>query len=123
MGYTICMKKIISLAGFLFVLPLVSHAQTMQAMMINLLTFLHEVFVPALIAIAFLIFVFNAVRYFVFKGHSDEGRENAKYLAIYSITAFVLFVIFWGIINLLASSIGLDAEQQLPSDYVKMKGG
>jgi len=102
----------------LLVLPVVSHAQSLQDLVKNTTSFLGEIVIPFLIGIAFLAFVYNVIRFFVLGSTSEEGREKAKALAIYSVLAFTLIIIFWGIINLLTSSIGLDDKNQPGSDYV-----
>lgn len=105
----------------LFFLPLVAAAQTFQVFLVNLATFASDIFIPFLIGIAFFIFAFNAVRYFVIGGSNQESQEKAKSLALYGVLAFVLFVVFWGIINMLTSSIGLECDgveaRKVESDY------
>lgn len=107
----------------LLLLPRLSHAQTFQAFLNNFVIFVSNTLIPFLIVIAFLFFVYNAIRYFVFEGSNEDGQEKAKSLALYGVFAFVLIIIFWGIVNLLASSIGLDGENAPASDYVEMGGG
>lgn len=110
-------KKILTLSTLLF-LPFVASAQTLQVFIPNLIGFLGAVVVPFLIGMAFLFFVFNGVRYFVIGGSNEQDREKAKSLAIYGIAAFVFLVIFWGIINMLTSSIGLGGGPPVQSDYI-----
>ena len=116
------MKKIVPIASIFLLLPLVSYAQgTFQSFLTNLVTFLSGTVIPFLLGVAFLFFVINAIRYFVVGGSSEEGREKAKYLAIYGLLAFVLIITFWGLVNLLVNSTGVGGKKQPDSDYVKMK--
>lgn len=118
------MQKYFSLFLLVTFLPSVVHAQSsLQSLLIGFTKFLDSIVIPFLLAIAFFVFAINAVRYFIFQSTSEDGREKAKALAIYSVFAFVLIIIFWGIINLLSTSIGLDGVTQPEQDYVKMKGG
>ena len=71
----------------------------------------------------FLFLIINVIRYFVIGGNNDEGKEKAKNLALYSVLAFTVIIVFWGFINLIASSIGLDGKDAPPSDYVQLRGG
>ncbi len=73
-----------------------------------LLGFLSSYVIPFMLGLAFLIFVWNAVRFFVLNGASDDGRENAKNLALYSLGAFIFILSFWGIINIFTDSLNLD---------------
>jgi hypothetical protein len=114
------------LYGTLILLPQISFAQTtgsLQGLITGSLEFISDVLIPFVLGIAFLIFVVNAIRFFVIGGSSSEGKENSKSLAIYSIGAFVFILAFWGIINLIASSIGLVEQpcidgNTLQPDYI-----
>jgi len=74
--------------------------------------------VPFLFGLAFLFFVVNAIRFFVLGGASQEGRDKAKSLVIYSVIALVILLIFWGIVNIIAGSLGLGGCDAPASDYV-----
>ncbi len=110
------------LALTLLVLPTVSHAQSLQILFSNIPKFILTVLVPFLFGIAFLMFVYNAIRYFVLEGHSEDGQAKAKALAIYSVAAFVFLIIFFGIVRLLTGSTGLDRYEKPCSDYQQMMG-
>lgn len=107
----------------LFLLPTISHAQSLQVFITSTIKFLNTIIIPFLLGIGFLFFVINVIRYFVAGGSNEDDREKAKALAIYSVAAFVIIVTFWGIINMLASSTGLQGKNQPAQDYVKMMGG
>jgi len=103
--------------------PFIAHAQGLDDFFKNLIVVIENVFIPFLFGIAFLFFVINVVRFFVVQSNNQEGREKARSLISFSVMGFVFVVIFWGAINLLASSIGLDdtATTGLPcSDYMDM---
>lgn len=99
--------------------PLVIFAQTAQVILINTSSFIKDVLIPFLFGMAFLVFVYNAVRFFVFEGSNEQGREKAKSLITYSIAAFVFIILFWGIVTMFTSSIGLDKGTQPCTDYQK----
>ncbi len=89
-----------------------------------MLSFFDAYLIPFLLGIAFLVFVWNAIKYFVVNSTTDEGRENAKSLALYSVAAFIFILSFWGIVNILTDGIGLDncgndvVPDYLGDDYV-----
>ena len=93
----------------------------LQTAIPKFLIFLNDLIVPFLLAIAGLIFIWNAVRYFIFEGASDEGQTKAKSLMLWSIIAFVIMVSMWGIVNLLVEGLGLDNRAITP-DYLCEKG-
>ena len=117
------MKNSIPLFAILTI-PFIASAQSLQTLLPAFVTFLSGVFIPFLLGIGFLIFVINVVRYFIAGSGTEQGREKAKNTALYSILGFVIIVLFWGIINLLASSIGLnDGNSNRPtSDYTNGGG-
>ena len=110
------MKKITPLL-LILLFPIVTHAQSLQEFFTNLTKFLSNIVIPFLLGIAFLFFVWNAFRFFILGGANEESQDKAKSLAIYGVSAFVLIITFWGIINLLASSLGFDGCDPPKSDY------
>ncbi len=116
------MKFYLYIASILIFLPVIASAQSIQTLLPNIVTFINTVLIPFLFGLAFLIFAYNAVLYFIIGGSNEDGRENAKNLAIYSVAAFLFLIIFWGIINILSTSIGLEGGKQLCPDYMKVKG-
>lgn len=91
---------------------------SLQAFLTSTLQLINTVLIPFLFGIAFLLFVINVIRYFVAGAGNEKMREEAKNVATYSILAFVFLGIFWGIVNMLVSSIGLENCQPVESDYV-----
>jgi len=118
-------------AVLLFLIPTLSFAQadttgSLQALLTGIGGFLNGVVIPFILAIAFIVFVVNVVRFFVIGGASDEGQKNAKNLAIYGIGAFVFILSFWGIVNLLVAGVGLENESCAEvsiSDYIRQSIG
>ena len=103
----------------LITLPQFTYAQSLQAFFANLLTFTNDIIVPFILGIAFVIFIINAIRYFVIGSTSEEGRDKAKDLALYSVFAFFIIIIFWGVVNMLSSSIGLQGTTAPTPDYIE----
>lgn len=114
------MKKTYSLALALVVaLPGLASAQItvdgtggpLADMLRNILTFGNEVVIPFIIGIGFLMFVWGMLQYFIFGGASDESREKGKKLMISATIAFVVIIIFFGAINLLTTTTGLEGQK------------
>jgi hypothetical protein len=98
-------------------------AQTgsLQTLITGIGVVINEFLIPFILALAFLIFVFNAYRFFILGGSTEDGRENAKNLAIYSVIAFTFIAIFWGLVNFFIGTIGLNndpCENDTISDYI-----
>jgi len=116
-------KKVAALSTGLLALPLVSFAQfkpdggAFGDLLNNILIFSNNVLIPFIIGIGFLVFVFGMFQFFIAGGANDEKKEQGKSLMIYATLGFVLIIVFWGIINLLTSSTGLDDDtlENLPT--------
>jgi uncharacterized membrane protein YidH (DUF202 family) len=113
------MKRIIySLSTVALVSPLFASAQIAQGpsggrfelLLSNILVFTNTVLIPFIIGIGFLVFVFGMFRYFIAGGADEEARKSGKSLMIFATLGFVLIIVFWGIINLLTSSTGLQGD-------------
>ena len=112
------MKKIGFLTGgaSLLALPMVASAQLansgdggdFQNLLENIVEFTNDILIPFIIAIGFLVFVWGMFRYFIAGGANDEAKQSGKSLMIWATLGFVLIIVFWGVINLIASSTGLD---------------
>ncbi len=74
----------------------------------NILEFANDILIPFIIGIGFLVFVYGMFKYFIAGGADEAKREDGKKLMIYATLGFVLIVVFWGVVNLLASSTGLE---------------
>jgi hypothetical protein len=110
-------------------LPIATHAQTedgsLQGLLAGILGFINDVLIPFILGIAFLIFLVNAIRFFVVGGDNTESQENARSLALYGVGAFVLILSLWGMVNILANGIGLNEAgpcvdgEMIQSDYIE----
>jgi len=118
MHYTskIQFMKNFSFISALLVLPWVSLAQgdfltdgsggTFGQLLIDILSFINIYLIPFIIGIGFLVFVWGMFQYFIYGGANDEAKEKGRSLMVYATLGFVLIIIFWGVVNLLAASTG-----------------
>ena len=114
------MKKIGFLTGSasILALPMVASAQLansgdggdFQNLLENIVEFTNDILIPFIIAIGFLVFVWGMFRYFIAGGANDEAKQSGKSLMIWATLGFVLIIVFWGVINLIASSTGLEGD-------------
>ena len=105
-------QKII-VAASAFLLPLAASAQFNAAstelrtdFFVPILGFINGVLIPFIIGIGFLFFVWGMFKYFIAGGANDEAKEQGRSLMVYATLGFVLIIVFWGVVNLLASSTG-----------------
>ena len=123
MRYYYTMYYIVFVA-LVVLLPHTTHAATgsLQGLLTGIGGFIDQVLIPLVLGIAFLSVVWNTVRFFIIGADNEESQQNAKTLAFYSVAAFVLFLSFWGIVNMLSDGIGLtDAPcEDMQSDYYRL---
>jgi succinate dehydrogenase/fumarate reductase cytochrome b subunit len=118
--------KYVPIYALLLLSPLTyTHAQegSLQGLITGIGGFINDVLIPLILGLAFLIFLINAVRFFVIGGDNTESQENARSLALYGIGAFVLILSLWGLINLLSDGFGLNEGpcingETVQSDYI-----
>jgi hypothetical protein len=85
------------------------------------LDFINYYLVPAVFAIAFLVFIWGLFQYFIYGGANEDSREKGKQLAVYGVIGFVIMVSVWGLVNVIANGLGFSGGNapQLP----KVQGG
>lgn len=86
----------------------------------NVVTFTNTILLPAVLAIAFFVFVWGIFQYFIVGGANDEKKEQGKSLMIYATLGFVFIVIFWGLVNFLANTVGLGGQTVTAPNTVKI---
>ncbi len=115
------MKKISSLLtlGVLAVLPFAASAQGLISdgtgnrfaqIIQNLVMFINSILIPAILALAFLVFVWGIFLYFIKGGADDEAKGKGRSLMIYALAGFVVILIFFGLVNLLIEGFGSGLE-------------
>jgi len=119
------MKSIITSAfATLFALPAVVSAQGFAAsggeigvLLANIILFANDVLIPFILGLGFLFFVWGMFRYFIMGGADEESREKGKSLMLWALIGFVLIIVFWGIVNLVAGSTNWGGQtlQNIPS--------
>ncbi len=92
-----------------------------QSVLTNFLSFLNETIIPFLFAFAFLIFIWNAARYFIIGGANPDDQEKARGLAMWGVAAFVIIISLWGIVNLVVAGFGLGDKTPPTPDYIQQK--
>lgn len=117
--------KTYTLTAALLLIPFFAFAQfgVVDDFFGNIMTFINDVLVPLIFAVALFMFVYGMYKYFIYKGAtSSVAEEEGKNLMIYAIVAFVLMISIWGIVNLLAGGLqeGLGTQNNInPSSLPK----
>lgn len=102
------MKKFLVLA-LTFLAPVTVLAQVRDTYIVSILTSIEKIInllLPLIVAGAVVWFVWNIARY-VMTG-DDAAKEQAKSRIIYGIIGLFAMVAVWGLVNLLASILGVE---------------
>ena len=86
------------------------NAGPFQDLLVNILEFSNTTLIPFIIGIGFLFFVWGMFQYFIAGGANEESKQKGKSLMINATLGFVVIIIFFGVINLLTNSTGLEGE-------------
>jgi len=81
-----------------------------QTLLSNILVFTNTVLIPFIIGIGFLVFVWGMFKFFIVGGANDDAKDQGKSLMIYATLGFILIIVFWGVVNLLTESTGLQGD-------------
>jgi len=123
-----CIHKKILATTTLLSLPLITNAQPAtsgnagpsQDFLINISVFINQVLIPFIIGIGFLFFVWGMFLYFIMGGADEEKKLKGRSLMINGTIGFLVIMIFFGAINLLTGSAGLEGEtlNDIPSVFI-----
>lgn len=96
--------------------PMLAFAQVgnligIRAFIANIMDFLNGVLVPAIFAIAFIVFLWGMFKTFILGGSDSDKQQEGKQLMMYAIAGFVIMVSLWGIVNLVARGFGFQGQQ------------
>ncbi len=121
------MKKITSLLSGvgLLLLPIITFAQLtdgsdggeFQDFLENVLGFIDGTLIPFIIGIGFFVFVWGMFWYFIAGGANDEKKEKGRSLMIWATAGFLIIIVFWGVINILADGL-VGGGQTLENDLI-----
>lgn len=100
--------RILTLASLVALVPLPAYAQSLKSLTQTIVGFVNGTLVPAIYALAFIIFLIGMVRFF-FLDQSDKGRAAGKQLMVWGVIGFAVMFSVWGLVNLVLATFGVRA--------------
>lgn len=79
----------------------------------NIIAFMNNTLVPAIFALAFLVFLWGMFTTFILGGGDEEKQKKGKQLMMYAIAGFVIMVSLWGIVNLVARAFNFQNTETI----------
>ncbi len=98
-----------------------SSGGTLQNLFMLALTYINNLFVPLIFAIAFAVFLYFVFKFFILGGAS-EAREQGSKFVMWAVIGFVIMLSIWGIINLAKNTLGFSTQNQPQYPTFKING-
>ncbi len=87
-----------------------------------IINIINGIFVPVLIAVAFIVFIYGIATAFIFNAGDEEKRKEGKNIMGYGLIGFFIMLSVWGLIFILTNSVGLNnsGPSTLPTSGVQV---
>ncbi len=82
-----------------------------------ILTTVNSYFVPTLIAIAFIVFLYGVYKYFIQGAAEEKSRVEGRQWVLWGITGLVVILSVWGLVNLVKDTIVPSSAQNTHPTY------
>lgn len=121
------MKFLSRLLPFTLLAPMFAFAQVgnfgqAKTFVSGFIDFMNGTLVPAIFGLAILVFLWGMFNTFILGGDDEEKQTKGKQLMMYSIAGFVLMIGIWGVVNIVASSLGINGTQLNDDQLPKLPG-
>ncbi len=70
-----------------------------------ILTIVNSYFVPILIAIAFIVFLWGTYKYFIYGAENESEKAEGRKFVMWSIIGLVIITSIWGLVNMVKDTI------------------
>lgn len=104
------MKKYYKVAtSAALLLPMLAAAQTVASLFGNFIDLINRFLIPALFAVAGLVFLWGVFKY-ITAGGDEEKRAEGQKLIIWGLVGLAIMVGFWGLVNAIVGFFGLQTN-------------
>lgn len=73
----------------------------------SLVWIVNWILVPVLIAVAFIVFLYGAFKYFIWGAGDVKNRAEGQTVMLYGVIGFVIIFSLWGIVNIFTTTLNL----------------
>lgn len=75
---------------------------------------INSIFVPVLMAIAFVVFLWGAYKYFILGAENESAKGEGRTFAMWGIIGFVVILSVWGLVEIVTNTFGLTSGGNAP---------
>lgn len=68
---------------------------------------INTVIVPLIFALAFLVFVWGVLKYFIFSAGDEGKRSEGRQFVLWGVLGMVVLLSVWGFVNIVLSTLGI----------------
>jgi hypothetical protein len=80
----------------------------------GIINVINSIFVPVLIAVAFIVFLWGVYKYFILGADSDTERATGRQFVLWGIIGFVIIFSLWGLVNIVGGTLGFSFTTPAP---------
>ncbi len=80
----------------------------------SIIGIINSIFVPVLMAIAFIVFLWGVFKYFIWNKESESEKMEGRKFAMWGIIGFVIILSVWGLVNILMGALNLQGGKPPP---------
>ena len=85
---------------------------------------INSVFVPVVMAIAFLVFLWGVYKYYIYNADSETERAKGHQTMLWGLIAFVVILSIWGLIAVVRTTFGIEQTVNTPAPPIfNVSGG
>jgi len=83
----------------------------------GIISVVNGILVPALIAIAFITFLWGVYKYFILGAAEEKSRTEGKQFVLWGIIGFVVILSVWALVSIVTSTFNLTGAQSKPPTF------
>lgn len=68
---------------------------------------INTIVVPVILALAFGVFIFGVVKYFIFHGDDEGNRAEGRQFILWGVLGMVVLFSVWGLVNMLLFTLNI----------------
>lgn len=84
----------------------------------GIISVINSILVPALIAIAFITFLWGVYKYFILGAADEKSRTDGRQFVLWGVIGFVVILSVWALVTIVISTFNLTGTTPTPPTFV-----